>query len=176
MRVASFGLSHISFTLTTVTISILLCSGIGPYSVSDQVHANCTCPWRFLFTLTLIVATPEILLALYTERFSLKLLSCFPILVLILFIFLDWFSARTSAKLPLIFAYFAVNFSSMLEKHVVSRFPSMSCTEWSWQDSCGWWSFDGLKPEGVFRLTSTCFSAEFLLLVLFAITLTSLET
>ena len=54
-------------------------------------------PVDFLFMLMLIVATPELLLALYAERFS---LICIPISVLILLIFSDWFSARTSAKLP----------------------------------------------------------------------------
>ena len=42
-----------------------------------------------LFALTLLVASPEILLAVYAEEVSLKLLSCFSISVLILLIFLD---------------------------------------------------------------------------------------
>ena len=46
------------------------------------------------------------------------------------FCFLDWFSARTSAKLLKMFPCFAVNFSRMLERHVASRFPSKY-----WQDS-----------------------------------------
>ena len=83
----------------------------------------------FLFGLILIVATPELPLNLYAERFSLNLLSSFPISVLILFIFFNWFSARASAKLPIMFTCFAVNLSRMLEKHVVSRFPSISCID-----------------------------------------------
>ena len=49
-------------------------------------------PVDFLFGLplnSLTVATPELLLALYAERFSLKLLSYTPVLVLIMSIFLD---------------------------------------------------------------------------------------
>ena len=65
-------------------------------------------PTDLLFGFSLIVATPELLLALYAERFSLKLISCFPISVLILLIFLDWFSVRTSEKLPIMFSWFAV--------------------------------------------------------------------
>ena len=63
-----------------------------------------------------------------------------------------------------------------MKKHEVSRFPSMLYMECSWEDSCGW-KYDGLqKSEGVFRLISLVFSAEFLLSVSSAITSTSLET
>lgn len=46
-------------------------------------------PVDLLFGLELVVATSELLLTFFTEGFSLKLLSCFPISVLILLIFLD---------------------------------------------------------------------------------------
>ena len=110
-------------------------------------------PVDLLFGLTLIVATPELLLTLYTGRFSLKLWAAF-IFVLILLIFFYWFSARTFARLPIMFACFAVNLYRMFKKHIVIRFPSKS-----WQGYCGW-RFSGIwKSEGVFRLTSLDFSA-----------------
>ena len=46
-------------------------------------------PVDVLFALTLLVASPELLLTLYAEGVSLKLLSCFSVSVLILLIFLD---------------------------------------------------------------------------------------
>ena len=42
-------------------------------------------------------------------------------------------SARTSAKLPIKFAYFTVNFSWMLKKYIVNRFSSKP-----WQDYLFW--------------------------------------
>ena len=41
-----------------------------------------------------------------------------PHYILIILTFLDWFSARTSAKLPITFACFAVNFSWMLLEEI----------------------------------------------------------
>ena len=56
-----------------------------------------------------------------------------PHYILIILTFLDWFSARTSAKLPIMFACFAANFSWMLKKYEVNRFPSKP-----WQDYLFW--------------------------------------
>ena len=115
----SFGLLHISFTLTAVTIFILLSTGIGPWEACPAgLTLIVAALVYFLFGLMLIVATPE-LLSLICWKVFIKTVICIPISVLILFIFLDWFSARTSAELPSMFACFAVNFSRMVEKHKV---------------------------------------------------------
>ena len=115
----SFGLLHISFTLTAVTIFILLSTDIGPWEVFlAELTLIVAAPVDVLFGLMLIVATPE-LLSLICWKIFIKSAICIPISVLILFIFLDWFSSRTSAKLPIMVACFAVNFSRMVEKHIV---------------------------------------------------------
>ena len=74
------------------------CDAFFAKKMPGRVNSIEAAPADFLFGLALILATLQLLLPLNAERFSLKLLSCIPISLLILFIFLDWFSARTSAK------------------------------------------------------------------------------
>ena len=78
-------------------------------------------PADLVLGLTLIVAIPELLLVLNVEWFSLKpdipdYISTLFSPHYILINFLDWFSARTSAKLPITFPCFAVNLSTTLKK------------------------------------------------------------
>ena len=75
-------------------------------------------PADLVLGLTVSVATPELLLVLNAGWFSLNpyipdyISTLFsPHYILIILTFLDWFSARTSGKLPVMFACFAVYFS-----------------------------------------------------------------
>ena len=81
----SFGLSHVGFTLTTVTVFFIQALAREMYLAG--LTPTVAAPVDLFFGLTLIVATPEVLLALYAKRFSLKLLSCFPVSVLLQLVF-----------------------------------------------------------------------------------------
>ena len=78
-------------------------------------------PADLVLGLTVSVATPELLLVLNAGWFSLNpyipdyISTLFsPHYILIILTFLDWFSARNSAKLPIALVYFDVIFSKML--------------------------------------------------------------
>ena len=73
-------------------------------------------PADLVLGLTLIVATPELLLVLNAGWFALKpyipdyISTLFsPHYIMIIETFLDWYAARTSAKLPITFVCFGVN-------------------------------------------------------------------
>ena len=96
--------------------------------------------------LMLIVATPRTPISISLKCwvvFFIKTIAIYlityvstffsPHYILIILTFFDWFSARTSAKLPINFSCFAVNFSWMLKKYVVNRFPSKP-----WKDFLFW--------------------------------------
>ena len=85
--------------------------------VSSRVNPNCSCPCRFFIWVDANCSYSWT--SLICWKIFIKTVICIPISVLILFIFLDWFSARTSAKLPIMVACFAVNLSWMVEKHIV---------------------------------------------------------
>ena len=86
---------------------------------SGMVNPNCRCPCRFFIWVDANCSYPWTPISLTCWKIFIKTVSCIPISVLIRFIFLDWFSARTSVKLPIMFACFAINFSRMVEKHIV---------------------------------------------------------
>ena len=138
-----FALSQINFSLTIVTISILLSTDISPWVVSGRVNANFCWSCRSFIWFDANCRyhwTPISLICWEVFVKTMKLLSYLRINLLI---FLDWFSARAFANLPIMFACITLKSSRLLEKHVVSRLPSNS-----WQNFCGW-RFDGLwKPEG----------------------------
>ena len=110
-------------------------------------------PVDLVLGLTLIVATPQTpfsiislkcwvvffikTIAIYIPDYICTLFS--PHYILIIFTFLDWFSARTSAKLSIALACFAVNFSWMLKKYVVNnRLPSKPWQNYSFRFKV-WW-------------------------------------
>ena len=85
--------------------------------------------------LMLIVAAPVDLVLGLTLIVATPIISYIPDYICSYFqlTFFDWFSARTCAKLPIKLACFAVNFSWMLKKYVVNRFPSKL-----WEDYLFW--------------------------------------
>ena len=100
--------------IVTAPIDFVLGLTLGGYPSNSPINISLKC-WVVFFIKKAIYL---ILCTLFSPHY-----------ILIILTFLNWFSVKTSANLPITIACFAVNFSWILKKYVVNRFPSRP-----WQD------------------------------------------
>ena len=105
--------------IVTAPIDFVLGLTLGGYPSNSPINISLKC-WVVFFIKKAIYL---ILCTLFSPHY-----------ILIILTFLNWFSVKTSANLPITIACFAVNFSWILKKYVVNRFPSRP-----WQDFFFFW-------------------------------------
>ena len=151
----------------TTTTTIIFYTGVSP-RVAFGVNANCSCSRSFCFIwVNANCSYPSTALSFILRCETVIGFYWFLSYFITNFIYVLSLFVRSSAKLPMIWACFIVNFSRIFEKHALIVLLS------NWLDDCSSCRFDGLwKLERDFRLASVELSAVFFLLILSVIMVT----